>query len=133
VCACTSLTVHRHPNGDALLEAAELALVAGDLVDDAAAFVLAGVGGVQVLLDGPAEEALRRQEGSHINRPSRKMRRFFVIVAAKDPSLCGTFSYKCDEICGIFMQFYAMKLREPAIIAGTWEEMRELAKNAGFR
>ena len=31
------------------------------------------------------------------------------------------------------MQFYAMKLREPAIIAGTWEVMRELAKNAGFR
>ena len=61
--ACPSLTVHGHAHGDALLEAAELALVAGDFVDDAAALILAGVGRVEVFLDGPAEEALRQQGG----------------------------------------------------------------------
>lgn len=53
-----SLTVHGHAHCDALLEAAELTLVAGNLVDDAAAIVLAGVGRVEVLLDGPTEETL---------------------------------------------------------------------------
>ena len=53
-----SLTVHGHAHRDALLEAAQLTLVARDLVDDAAAFVLAGVGRMEVLLDGSAEEAL---------------------------------------------------------------------------
>ncbi len=54
-----SLTIHGHAHGDALLEAAQLALVAGDLVDDAAAIVLTGVRGVEVLLDGAPEESLR--------------------------------------------------------------------------
>lgn len=53
-----SLTIHGHAQGDALLEAAQLALVAGDLVDDAAAIVLTGVRGVEVLLDGAPEESL---------------------------------------------------------------------------
>lgn len=52
------LTVHGHADGDALLEAAQLTLVAGDLVDDAAAIVFAGVGRMEVLLYGPTEETL---------------------------------------------------------------------------
>jgi hypothetical protein len=49
--------------------------------------------------------------------PSRKMRRFFVIVAAH-------FLKKCNEICGIFMHFfYAMKL----------QKLQEHAKNSAFR
>jgi hypothetical protein len=32
------------------------------------------------------------------------------------------FLKKCDEICGIFMQFYGMKLRELSKIAGTCEK-----------
>lgn len=58
-----TLTVHGHAHGNALLEAAELALVAGDLVDDAAAIILAGVGGVEVLLNGPTEETLQGGRG----------------------------------------------------------------------
>ncbi len=54
----SSLTIHGHAHGDALLEAAQLALVTGDLVDDAAAIVLTGVRGVEVLLDGAPEESL---------------------------------------------------------------------------
>lgn len=57
-----TLTVHGHAHCNALLEAAQLTLVAGDLVDDAAAVVLTGVGGVEVLLDGPAEEPLQVDE-----------------------------------------------------------------------
>lgn len=38
-----------------------MALVPGHLVDDAPPLVLAGVGGVQVLLDGSPEEALQRK------------------------------------------------------------------------
>lgn len=53
-----ALTVHGHAHCNALLEAAELTLVAGNLVDDAAAIVLTGVGGVEVLLNGPTEETL---------------------------------------------------------------------------
>jgi hypothetical protein len=34
------------------------------------------------------------------------------------------FLKKCDEICGIFMQFYAMKLRELAKIAGTFPQRK---------
>lgn len=59
-CLCVwTLTVHGHAHCNALLEAAELTLVAGNLVDDAAAIVLTGVGRVEVLLDGPTEETLR--------------------------------------------------------------------------
>lgn len=54
-----TLTVHGHAHCNTLLEAAELTLIAGDLVDDAAAIVLTGVGGVEVLLNGPTEETLR--------------------------------------------------------------------------
>ena len=61
------------------------------------------------------------------------MRRFFVVVTAKNPWLCSTFSKKCDEIWGIFMQFYAMKLWELPKIAGTCGKMRDPAKNAAFR
>lgn len=61
-CSPSGLTVHGHAHGDALLEAAQLTLVAGDLVDDAAAIVLARVGRVEVLLDGPAEETLRENQ-----------------------------------------------------------------------
>lgn len=60
-----SLTVHGHAHGDALLEAAQLTLVACDLVDDAAAFVLAGVGRMEVLLDGSAEETLHKDDTKH--------------------------------------------------------------------
>lgn len=56
-----TLTVHGHANCSALLEAAQLTLVAGDLVDDAAAIVLTGVGRVEILLYGPTEESLDRQ------------------------------------------------------------------------
>lgn len=52
------LTVHGHAHSDALLKAAQLALVPGDLVDDAAAVILAGVGGMEVLLDCAAKKAL---------------------------------------------------------------------------
>lgn len=60
-----SLTVHGHAHRDALLEAAQLTLVACDLVDDAAALVLAGVGRVEVLLDGSAEETLHKDNTKH--------------------------------------------------------------------
>lgn len=53
-----TLTVHGHAHCNALLEAAELTLVAGNLVDDAAAIVFTGVGRVEVLLYGPTEETL---------------------------------------------------------------------------
>lgn len=53
-----SLTVHGHAHGDALLEAAQLALIAGDLVDDTAAVIFTGVGGMEILLDCAAKEAL---------------------------------------------------------------------------
>ena len=36
---------------------------------------------------------------------------------------------KCDEICGIFMQFYLMKLCLLAKIVGTCGKVQELAKN----
>lgn len=52
------LTVHGHAHGDALLKAAELALIPGDLVNDAAAVIFAGIGGMEVLLDCAAKEAL---------------------------------------------------------------------------
>lgn len=52
------LTVHGHAHGNALLEAAQLALIAGDLVDDTAAVIFAGIGGMEVLLDCAAKEAL---------------------------------------------------------------------------
>ena len=52
------LTVHGHAHGDALLEAAQLALIAGDLVNDTAAVIFAGIGGMEVLLDCAAKEAL---------------------------------------------------------------------------
>lgn len=53
-----ALTVHGHAHSNALLEAAQLALVAGDLVDDAATIVLTGVGRVEVLLNGPTKKTL---------------------------------------------------------------------------
>lgn len=53
-----TLTIHGHAHCNALLEAAELTLVAGNLVDDAAAIILTGVAGVEVLLNGPTEETL---------------------------------------------------------------------------
>lgn len=52
------LTVHGHAHSDALLETAQLALIAGDLVNDTAAVVFARVGGMEVLLDCAAKEAL---------------------------------------------------------------------------
>lgn len=52
------LTVHGHAHGNALLKAAQLALVAGNLVDDTAAVIFAGVGGMEVLLDCAAKKAL---------------------------------------------------------------------------
>lgn len=36
-------------------------MVAGDFVNDAAAFIFTGVSRVEVLLDGPAEETLGRE------------------------------------------------------------------------
>ena len=38
------------------------------------------------------------------------------------------FLKKRDEICGIFMQFHAMKLRELAKNVGICEKWRELVK-----
>lgn len=57
------LTVHGHAHSDALLEAAQLALIAGDLVNDTTAVIFARVGGVEVLLDCAAKEALELGEG----------------------------------------------------------------------
>lgn len=54
------LTVHCHAHSDTFLKAAELTLIPGDLVDDTTTIVLAGVGGVQVLLDSTPKEALDR-------------------------------------------------------------------------
>lgn len=62
-----TLTVHGHAHCNTLLEAAELTLVAGDLVDDAAAIVLTGVGGVEVLLNGPSEETLQADNRGEMN------------------------------------------------------------------
>lgn len=61
-----TLTVHGHAHSDALLEAAQLTLVASDLVDDAAAIILAGVGRVEVLLYGPTEETLQTQTATEM-------------------------------------------------------------------
>lgn len=60
------LTVHGHAHGNALLEAAQLALIAGDLVNDTAAVIFAGVGGMEVLLDCAAKEALGWGETEHV-------------------------------------------------------------------
>lgn len=65
LCPLQLLTVHGHAHGDALLEATELALVAGDLVNDTAAVIFAGVGGMEVLLDCAAKEALGWREMKH--------------------------------------------------------------------
>lgn len=55
------LTVGGHSHRDALLEAAFLALVPGHFINHALALVLARVGWVEVLLDGPSEEPLQRR------------------------------------------------------------------------
>ena len=54
-----TLTLLRHPHGEAPLQPAVLAAVPGDLVDDAVPVAVAGVN--HVLLHAAAEEALRRQ------------------------------------------------------------------------
>ena len=64
-----ALTVHGHANGNALLESAELALVAGDLVNDAGAIVFARVSWVQVLLDGSSEKALCGENEMRTKQP----------------------------------------------------------------
>ena len=46
---------------------------------------------------------------------------FFVIFAAQNPWLCGTFLKKCDEICGIFMRWNC----------GNLQKLRERAKKCG--
>lgn len=61
------LTVHGHPHRDAFLKAAQLALVARDLVDDAATFIFTGVGRMEILLDGPTEKTLRRRKGEQVS------------------------------------------------------------------
>lgn len=67
-----TLTVGRHPHGDALLEATFLALVPGHFVDDALPLVLTGVGRVEILLDGPPEETL---ESGHARKKTRSLLR----------------------------------------------------------
>lgn len=67
MCEEETLTVHRHPHRDALLEAAQLTLVACDLVDDAAAIVLTGVGRVEALLNGPTKETLNTRNDGRLN------------------------------------------------------------------
>ena len=57
------------------------------------------------LLWAGSDGCWRWQEGIKVS-PFREMQRFFVIVAAKNPWLCSTFS--CDEIRAIFMQFSAI-------------------------
>lgn len=57
------LTVHGHAHRDALLKAAQLTLVAGDLVNNAAALIFTGVRRVEVFLDGPPEETLGKGKG----------------------------------------------------------------------
>lgn len=71
------LTVHGHAHRDALLKTAQLALVARDLVNDAATFIFTGVGWMEVLLDGAAEETLKRRKKSgerkkHLNGERQK-------------------------------------------------------------
>lgn len=61
------LTVHGHAHRDAFLKAAQLALVARDLVDDAATFIFTGVGRMEILLDGPTEKTLRRRKGEQVS------------------------------------------------------------------
>lgn len=61
------LTVHGHAHGDALFKAAQLALVACDLIDDAATFIFTRVSWMEVFLNGPAEETLKR-----VNRERRQ-------------------------------------------------------------
>lgn len=58
-----SLTIHGHAHGDAFLEAAQLALVAGDFINDAAAVIFTRIGRMKILLYCPPEETLRA-EGS---------------------------------------------------------------------
>lgn len=65
------LTVSRHANRNALLEATFLALVSRHPVNDAFALVLTGVGGVQVLLDGPPEEPLQA-DGANVSDPQQE-------------------------------------------------------------
>lgn len=57
-----SLTIHCHPHVDAFLKATQLALVPGDLVDDAAAIVFTGVRWVEVLLDCAPEKSLKGKD-----------------------------------------------------------------------
>lgn len=61
-----SLTIHCHAHGDAFLKATQLALIAGDLVNDAAAIVLTGVRWVEVLLNGSPEKSLREKDSDEI-------------------------------------------------------------------
>ena len=66
------LTVHGHAPSNALLDAAQLALIPGDLVDDTAAVILAGIGGMEILLDCAAKEALgwrHRKQGASVRLP----------------------------------------------------------------
>lgn len=59
--ASHTLTLLRHPHGEALLQPAVLAAVPGDLVDDALSVAVARVG--HVLLHAAAEEALCKTHG----------------------------------------------------------------------
>lgn len=62
-----SLTIHCHAHGDAFLKATQLTLIAGDLVDDAAAIVFTRVRWVEVLLDGAPEKSLREKDRDELS------------------------------------------------------------------
>jgi hypothetical protein len=54
------------------------------------------------------------------------MRCFFVLLRQKILDYAARFLKKCDEICGIFMPFYAMKLRELAKVAEKCGNLRKM-------
>ena len=61
-----------------------------------------------------------------LGSPSRKMQSFLWLLQAKILDYAARFLKKCDRICGIFMQFYAMKLRELAKTAVWWKREKKV-------
>ena len=64
-----------------------------------------------------------------LSSPSRKKIKitvFLWLLRAKILDYAARFLKKCDGICGIFMQFYAMKLRELAKTAVWWKREKKV-------
>lgn len=92
------LTVHGHAHGDALFEAAQLTLVPCDLVNDAAAFILAGVGWMKVLLNGSTEETLNKDNTkTQVHKDRREKEQVVMGLTRGRNCLCLSY-YLCD-IC----------------------------------